>query len=210
LTGAMREWHTRIILPVCFLALWSCERVRIKTDPVDPHLQKSPPGETTPVEALSEKPFPAETPSTLSYEEALRQWKSYEDVVRWMEREFSLDTDRLKKYEGTLPEPRAAKETFRLRSGIYIDAAKFAKETLNRIHRAYDARIAVVIMRPYSANHYICTFKKEGRFFVLDYGTPHKALTGIHGPYNSLDEYGKFYEKNLPVKRRVEAVQPLP
>jgi len=146
----------------------------------------------------------------MSYEEALRQWKSYEDVVKWLDREFAFDADRFKKYEGTLPEPRTARETFRLKSGIYIDAAKFAKETLDRINQGYSARVTVVIVRPYSANHYVCSFKKDGRFFVLDYGTPFKAVTGVHGPYHSLDEYGRFYEKSLPGKRRVEAVRILP
>jgi len=31
-------------------------------------------------------------------------------------------------------------------------------------------------------------------------------VTGLHGPYNSLQEYRVFYEKNHPSKRRIEAV----
>jgi hypothetical protein len=127
-----------------------------------------------------------------------------------MDNEFSFDRNRFKKYEGTLPEPRSAKETFRIKSGIYIDAAQFAKDTLSRINRAYKARIAVLMIRPYSANHYVCSFTKDDGLFVLDYGTPYPALTGIHGPYRSLDEYGRFYERNHPAKRRVEAVRALP
>jgi hypothetical protein len=200
----------KILLPLFFLALWGCERVRVKTYPTDPGLQRPPPSGIPPAGALTERPSSPETPPAVSYDAVLRNWKSHEDLVRWMEREFSFDAERFKKYEGTLPEPRSAEETFRLKSGIYIDAARFAKETLNRMNPAYQARIAVIIMRPYTANHYVCSFRKDGKFFVLDFGTPLKRVTGLHGPYQTLDEYGRFYEKSLPVKRRVEAVRPLP
>ena len=54
--------------------------------------------------------------------------KSYKDVERWMENEFSFDTERFERFKGTLPPPRTPEETFKLKSGIYIDAAIFAKE----------------------------------------------------------------------------------
>jgi hypothetical protein len=40
----------------------------------------------------------------------------------------------------------------------------------------------------------------------MDYGTPYREVTGLLGPYNSLEEYGVFYRKNHPLKRRIEAV----
>jgi len=138
------------------------------------------------------------------------EWKSYQDLVRWMEKEFSLDTDRFNKFKGTLPAPRTPEETFQLKSGIDIDAALFTKETLNRINSLYKAEVAVLIIRPYGANHYICLFQNNGKIFIMDYGTPFEGSTGTHGPYNSLKEVKAFYEKYYPVKGRIEGINSLP
>ena len=83
--------------------------------------------------------------------------------MRWMEKEFTFDAERFERYKGTLPPPRTPEETFGFRSGIYFDAAVFAKETLNRINPSYQAKVAVVIIRPYGANHYFCAFQDAGK-----------------------------------------------
>jgi hypothetical protein len=105
-----------------------------------------------------------------------------------------------------LPVPRTSKETFELKSGIYIDVAFFLKETLNRIDPSTGARVVILLTRPPRFNHYVCSFRKGGKVFIMDYGTPYREITGIHGPYNSLEEYRKFYEKSHPVKRKIEAI----
>jgi hypothetical protein len=151
------------------------------------------------------KPIPGKT-----YSETISQWESYQDVVKWMENDFSFDKERYEKFEGTLPIPRTPEETFQLKSGIYIDAATFLKETLNRINPSYKAQIVILIIRPYGFNHYACSFRKDGKLFIMDYGTPYKEVTGIHGPYSSLEEYKKFYEKNHPMKGEIEAITYLP
>lgn len=140
-----------------------------------------------------------------SYDETVSGWKSHKDVEKWMTRDFSVDMERFKRFEGTLPPPRTPEETFKLKSGIYIDAAIFARATLNRIDSSYQAKI-VVLLIPGGANHYACTFKKDGKLFVMDYGTPYQSITGTHGPFNSIEEYKFFFEKNHPTVRRVEAI----
>jgi len=144
-----------------------------------------------------------------SYEDTVSRWKSYKDLELWMEKDFSFDTERFKRFEGTLPPPRAPEETFKLKSGIYIDAAIFAKETLNRIDPSYKAKIAVLLIRQ-GANHYVCSFTKEGKLFIMDYGTPYQALVGVHGPFHSLEEYKVFFEKNHPVIKNVQGITYLP
>jgi hypothetical protein len=144
-----------------------------------------------------------------SYEDTVSQWKSYKDLELWMEKEFSFDAARFKRFEGTLPPPRTPEETFKLKSGIYIDAAIFAKETLNRINPSYNARIVVLLVRQ-GANHYVCSFLKGGKLFIMDYGTPYKALVGLHGPFYSLEEYKVFFEKNHPVIKNVQGITYLP
>ena len=145
-----------------------------------------------------------------TYDETVSQWKSYEDLVKWMEKDFSFDSERYKKFEGTLPIPRTPEETLQLKSGIYIDAAMFLKESLNRINPSYKAQIVVIMVRPNVFNHYVCSFKKDGKLFIMDYGTPYREVTGFHGPYNSLEEYKRFYEKHHTQKRRVEGIGYLP
>ncbi len=154
--------------------------------------------------------LPDKTALAKSYDATLSKWKSYEDLVKWLEKDFALDMERYKKFEGTLPAPRTPGETLRLKSGIYIDVAMFSKETLNRLNPSYKAQVAVLIMRPSRFNHYVCAFKKDGKLFIMDYGTPYQQTTGVHGPYRSLEEYKIFYVKHHPLKRTVEAIRYLP
>ena len=203
-----------IVLPICgLLLLCACAKSQVVIHREKPSPAK-PPAETTPAPPLTKPPLlerPSVRPSpTKAYSETVSQWKSYQDVVGWMEKDFSFDADRFETFAGTLPPPRTAEETFKLQSGIYIDAAHFIKETLNRIDPSYQARIVVILIRPYVNNHYVCSFKKDGRVYIMDYGTPYKTVTGLHGPYNSLEEYKEFYERNHPIKRHVEAVTYLP
>jgi len=86
--------------------------------------KETPPEKSGPQKTGSVKP-PEET-----YDETVSRWNSVEDLVKWMQNDFSFDKERYEKFEGTLPVPRTPQETFRLKSGIYIDAAMFLKETL--------------------------------------------------------------------------------
>ncbi len=200
---------------LCILVCFGCERAYVKTYPQKTYPSQPSPGEPSPaipapIDIPQEKPSKVESLVSKTYAEAVSKWKSFQDLLNWFEKEFSLDVDRFKKFEGTLPPPRTPEETFRLRSGIYIDAAIFAKETLNRIDPSYRAQIVVIIMRPYGFNHYVCSFRKDGKIFIMDYGTPNRKITGVHGPFNSLEEYRRFYENNAPTKRHIEAVRFLP
>ncbi len=140
-----------------------------------------------------------------SYDETVSRWKSHRDVERWLEKDFSFDAERFKRFEGTLPPPRTPEETFKLKSGIYIDAVIFAKEVLNRIDPSYQAQIVVLFIGR-GVNHYVCSLKKDGKIFIMDYGTPYRTMVGFHGPFNSLEEYRLFFEKNHPTIKNVKAI----
>ena len=144
-----------------------------------------------------------------SFDDTVHQWKSYKDVEIWLAKEFSFDGERFKKFEGTLPPPQTPEETFKLKSGIYIDAAIFARETLNRIDPSYKAKIVVLILRR-GASHYVCSFIKEGKIFIMDYGTPYKTMVGVHGPFNTLEEYKTYFEKRHPVIKNIQTITYLP
>jgi hypothetical protein len=197
-------------LLVSMLVLFACAPTKVniypretqteKTDPAKPSLEK-----TFPEKVATVSPSPGKT-----YAETISEWRSYQDLMKWMEEDFFFEVERYKKFEGTLPTPRTPEETFKLKSGIYIDAAEFSKRTLNQINPSYQAQTVVIVVRPSVFNHYVCSFKKEGKLFIMDYGTPYKEITGVHGPYESLDAYKKFYEKHHPEKRQVEGIGFLP
>jgi hypothetical protein len=188
----------------------ACAPAKVRIYPKEAQTEKAspakpPPEKTPPQRVTTVRPSPEKT-----YAEAISEWKTYQDLVKWMEKDFSFDVERYKKFEGTLPTPRTPEETFQLKSGIYIDAAEFSKRTLNQINPSYKAQTVVIVVRPSVFNRYVCSFKKDGKLYVMDYGTPYKDITGIHGPYDSLDEYKKFYENHHPEKRQVEGIGYLP
>jgi hypothetical protein len=231
---------TLLALLFCILAPLACAPTKVRVYPRETPPEKTIPPKTTsertaqertaPVEAIPErttsmetekiKPPPGRPPTEKiptvkpapekTYGETVSEWESYQDVVKWMENDFSFDKERYEKFKGRLPIPRTPEVTFQLKSGIYIDAAMFSKEALNRINPSYKAQIVILITRPYGFNHYVCSFRKDGKLFIMDYGTPYKEVTGIHGPYSSLEEYKKFYEKNHPTKGEIEAITYLP
>ncbi len=194
------------VLALYILAPIACAPTKVRTYPKETRTEKTSPTKPSPEKAPPVKvdtvtPFAGKT-----YAETISEWKSYQDLVKWMEGDFSFDTERYKKFEGTLPIPRTPEETFQRKSGIYIDAVEFSKKTLNQINPSYQAQTAIIFVRPNVFNHYVCVFKKDGKLFILDYGTPYREITGVHGPYNSLDEYKRFYEKHLPERRHVEGI----
>jgi hypothetical protein len=222
-----------VILSICILTLFGCVTTKVKIYPGETPPTKAIPERTYSEDISKEKPLPETTASQKdsgekdasvkpplpkapteklptatpflekAYDETVSGWKSYQDVVKWMENSYSVDIER---FDRRPPSPRTPKETFQLKSGIDIDAAMFLKETLNRINPSYQAEIVVVIIRPNTFNRYVCSFKKDNKLFIMDYGTPHKEVTGVHGPYDSIEEYRAFYEKHNPTQRVIEGV----
>jgi len=88
-----------------------------------------------------------------NYDEVVSQWRSYEDVANWMERNYSYDREKFKNsleiYSAkNLPHVKTPQESFEEKSGLCFDAAYFAKQTLNRIDPAYEAKIVFIQNRP--------------------------------------------------------------
>jgi len=150
--------------------------------------------------------FGCATVPTKTYDETVSEWKSYKDVATWMSRHFSYDMKKFKtEYSYDNPKPvRTPKETFELKSGVCFDAARFTKETLNRIDPSYEAEI--VFIHRENIDHFVCSFKKDGKLYIMDYGASYRSLIGVHGPYNSLEDYKKFLERNGPPELKILSV----
>ena len=153
--------------------------------------------------------FGCATVPTKTYDETVFEWKSYKDVAKWMSRHFSYDMERYKESmkEHTFDNPmpvRTPKETFELKSGVCFDAARFVKETLNRINPSYEAEIVFIAREPHG--HYVCSFKKDGKLYIMDYGASYRSLIGVHGAYDSLEDYKKFHERNGPPNFKILSI----
>jgi len=146
--------------------------------------------------------FVCATVPTKTYEETVSQWKSYKDVDKWMRSHYSYDMIRAKESSvKKAPTPRSPEETFKLRSGVCFDAAYFLKDVLNRIDPSYEAKVVKVEVSPFPTffHDFVCSFNKEGKLFtMMQYGSMFSNMVGVHGPFNSLDEFKKYYESIHP------------
>jgi hypothetical protein len=129
-----------LVLLFCILTALACAPTKVRVYPRETPPEKTIPPKTPSEGAAQEKTAPLKaaperTPEIptmkpapeKTYDETVSEWESYQDVVKWMENDFSFDKERFEKFEGTLPIPRTPQETFRLKSGIYIDAAMVFK-----------------------------------------------------------------------------------
>jgi uncharacterized protein YceK len=127
------------------------------------------------------------------YEEAISGWKSYTDVVKWMSENFVYDqallAEHIRHHDGTVRSPRV---TFKLKSGVCWDGARLVKETLDVINPAYEAQI-VYLNNGRDIPHYVCSFKVDGKLYIMDYSTAYSDMVGIFGPFDSLEGYRTFY-----------------
>jgi hypothetical protein len=151
-----------------------------------------------------------------TYEKTVSQWTTYEDVANWMRKYYSYDMAKARKYEGQYipghplpPHPvKTPQQSFLEKKGMSFDAANFAKDALNRINPSYAAEVVYIENRPYfKPNHLVCSFRKDGELYILDYGVPKKSgRRGVFGPFINLDEYAAFYIIQHPKIIRISSI----
>lgn len=145
-----------------------------------------------------------------SYEDKVKEWKSYEDVEKWMKKEWSFDKSRQKdifkffkkeKKSGrdlrtlTLDEMALpAKEAYNSESGYCGDAASLIKDALNKVNPDYKARYIFIKNSKGMPHHWVTGFYVDGKLHVMDYGAGKKwsSMIGTFGPYDSLVDYEDF------------------
>jgi hypothetical protein len=137
-----------------------------------------------------------------SYEEAIAEWKSYQDVANWLDTNFSFDKDRQKQISILLKKEGPSGVLVRNpatlyegnKSGYCADSANFAMKSLNKIDPAYNARWVYIKNDKGSPNHWVTAFDLDKKLYIMDFGTGEKwqEMQGIHGPYDSLDEYRDY------------------
>jgi hypothetical protein len=116
-----------VILSICILILFACALTKVKIHPRETPPAKTMPEKTSSESISKEKTFPERTASQKdtpekgalakppsdktptekiprvipfsekTYDETVSEWKSYQDVVKWMENNYSVD---IKRFEG--------------------------------------------------------------------------------------------------------------
>ena len=144
-----------------------------------------------------------------TYEEAVAGWTSYEDVAHWLKTSFRFSTSRQRAVAKLMKEDgrdglryRNPAKLYKKRSGYCVDAAYFAVEALNRVNPDYNARTVFILNKLSKTHHWVAAFDLGGKLYIMDYGAGPKwnAMNGIHGPYDSLDEYREFLESRRWIK----------
>lgn len=137
-----------------------------------------------------------------SYQEAVQTWRSAEDVNAWIGARFSYDVPRAMQLSETqrgrsAPLPiRSPQEFFAAPSGVCVDLARFAVETLRQIAPATNPTYLMIEFGPVSLAgntlrlHWIASFVRDGKhYFFADSKRPGV----IAGPYESTQQFIDAY-----------------
>jgi hypothetical protein len=155
-----------------------------------------------------------------SYGEALKLWRSAEEINAWIGARFEYDMSRALQLSETQRQANgrmrihAPEAFFAAPKGVCVDVARFAVETLRAI--APEARAAYVMIEfdPVSISgstlrrHWVATFERDGkRYFFADSKRPgHMA-----GPYGStqefIDEYARYRGRRIVSFREAESFE---
>jgi hypothetical protein len=120
-----------------------------------------------------------------TYQEAMAHWTSYHDVANWLNNSFNISFRRLNhgKREQLVRKPE---NLYEIRRGYCIDAAYFAKRSLNEINPDYKAQFVwIQNLQPHENSHWATGFYDNGQIYIMDYGASDywQDMHGVHGPY---------------------------
>lgn len=153
-----------------------------------------------------------------SYDQALRAWKSPEDISAWIDANFSYDMARAIR----LSETQRAKlgqlsiytppEVFALKAGVCLDLSRFAVETLKAIDPQCDPKYLMIEFTPIQLSgnelrwHWLVSFKRDGQsYFFADSKRPGYMA----GPYKHAQEfihdYERYTDRKIVTFREVES-----
>jgi hypothetical protein len=137
-----------------------------------------------------------------TYAQALRDWRTPDDVNAWIAAKFRYDAARAmrlsetqRQRSGALPihEPE---DFLAAPSGICVDLSRFAVETLRRIDPGAQAAYLMIEFAPVAVGgntlrrHWLATFRRDGRhYFFADSKRPGH----VAGPYASVQDFVDDY-----------------
>lgn len=160
----------------------------------------------------------ADVPNFPSYAQALRAWRTPEDVNTWIAAKFEYDGERSMLLSETQRSQRPGPpiyppaEFFAAPKGICVDLSRFAVETLRAVAPALKARYVMIEFDPVTLRgntlrrHWVAAFERGGqRYFFADSKRPGH----IAGPYAStqayLDDYAKYRGREIVAFRETDS-----
>ncbi len=155
-----------------------------------------------------------------SHEGSMRIWKTPEDVNAWIAANFSYDRARAIRLSETQRSKQAPlaiytpSEFFDGKSGVCVDLARFAVETLKQIDPDSDPKYLMIEFDPVQLEgntlrlHWLVSFKRAGNtYFFADSKRPGY----IAGPYSDtqvfIDEYQRYRARTIITFRELPSYQ---
>lgn len=155
-----------------------------------------------------------------SYDQALSNWKTAEDINRWVAGSFVYDRARAIKLSSNRKNKKKGisiykpSDFFVTKAGICVDLARFGVETLKKIDPNSDPNYLMIEFDPIQINgntfrlHWLVSFKKDGKkYFFCDSKRP----GFIAGPYNNtqafINEYQPYRNRKIVAHRELESYQ---
>jgi hypothetical protein len=198
----------RIVLAaIAAAALAGCASVSIVADPASDAPEPRDRG------GVLLKPAP-------SYDEALTSWQGAADVNDWIGARFEYDMARAmqlsetqRQKNGRIPilEP---KEFFSAPSGVCVDLARFAVETLRVVDPEAMPAYVMIEFDPVAIagntlrRHWVVSFRRDGKYYFF---ADSKRPGHIAGPYENtqqfITEYARYRGRQIVSFREVESYE---
>lgn len=142
--------------------------------------------------------------AAVSYEQALKVWKTPEDINGWIAANFSYDraralrlseTQRAKNERISIHDPS---KFFDIKTGVCVDLSRFGVETLRRIDPLSDPKYLMIEFDPLQIKgnmlrlHWLVSFKRDGKTYIF---ADSKRPGYIAGPHEDLQGFITEYEQ---------------
>jgi hypothetical protein len=154
------------------------------------------------------------------YEQALRVWKTPEDINGWIAANFSYDRARALRLSETQRAKNgrisihAPSEFFDTKTGVCVDLSRFGVETLRQIDPLSDPKYLMIEFDPIQIKgnmlrlHWLVSFKRDGKIFIF---ADSKRPGHIAGPYNDVQafviEYEKYRQRKIVAFRELDSYE---
>lgn len=140
---------------------------------------------------------------TIQYDKAIKDWKSVEDINKWIGQNFHYDMSRAvalgsKRNDGPKISIFSPNEFFTVKSGICVDLSRFAFETLKKVNPDTEAFYLMIDFEPIEIQgsiirkHWVLAYKHNDQFYVT---ADSKQPGVISGPFDSVQDFITGYEE---------------
>lgn len=155
-----------------------------------------------------------------TYADALRRWRTPEHVNAWIGAAFEYDAQRAlllsetQRRAGEVPSIHVPEVFYTDPTGVCVDLARFAVETLRAIAPEVEPRYVMIEFDPITIagntlrRHWLVSFQRDGqRYYFADSKRPGH----VDGPYAStqafVDAYARYRQREIVSARELPSYQ---